>query len=53
MFGNEGGYRAYFVVTVIFGVIGAVIAIAFNNMTKKAEVQSKTTQARSVELPSS
>ncbi len=53
-FGNEGGYRAYFIVTAGFGVLGAVLALMFNRMSKKSDASDEASnQVNNVELPSS
>lgn len=31
-FGNEGGYKAYFIVSAVIGVVGAVVALAYKKM---------------------
>lgn len=33
-FGNEGGYRAYFIATTVIGLVGAILALKFHKMAK-------------------
>ncbi|AUS94978.1 MFS transporter [Clostridium thermosuccinogenes] len=38
VFGDNGGYNAYFIASAIFGIIGACLVAAFIKMTKKERV---------------
>ncbi|RCX17917.1 sugar phosphate permease [Anaerobacterium chartisolvens] len=40
-FGDNGGYNAYFIISAIFGVIGALLVITFIRLTKKERLANE------------
>ncbi|GAD87986.1 hypothetical protein VHA01S_003_00620 [Vibrio halioticoli NBRC 102217] len=39
-YGNEGGYKAYFIATMIIGLIGAILALVFHKLSKAEDAKS-------------
>jgi nitrate/nitrite transporter NarK len=40
-FGNEGGYKAYFIVSMLIGLVGAVVAMSYKKMQYSDEISGQ------------
>ncbi|MEZ8988285.1 MFS transporter [Vibrio breoganii] len=40
-YGNEGGYKAYFIATMVIGLIGAILALVFHKLAKAEEANTE------------